>query len=92
VVYEDDYKEFKKGCYFEMPCGGCESICDNDHDSQCPPHDIHHCGCPYGSYLVTHYSDDDGEHYYPMPPAYPTVITEKEQNEDCPNGPGPGCW
>ena len=83
-------RESVKVCGYNVPCGGCEDICDNL-PSQCPPNDLHHCACPYGTYQVTYYSPDDGAHYYSMPPAYPTPITEKEQNEDCPDL-GPGCW
>jgi len=78
-VHEEENREHKKSCLYDVPCGGCENICDN---TDCPTIDF--CTCPYGSYRVTYYSDDMGENYYPMPPSYGTPI-EKEQLEHCPD-------
>ena len=76
VLPEAD-REPKKACLYDVPCAGCQNICDN---TNCPTVDF--CACPYGSYLVTHYSTD-GEEYTPMPPSYPTPV-EKEQRDGCP--------
>jgi hypothetical protein len=86
VVLEDDYREFKDNGSCMLPnCSGCDQHCDNVPPSQCEPiGDIHHCVCPYGSYSVTFYSDDQGAHWYAMPPSFRIPITEKEQNPDCP--------
>lgn len=71
-------RQFGTACNFDVPCAGCENICDN---TNCPTVDF--CTCPYGSYRVTHYSDD-GINFEDMPPSYPTPI-EKEQLEHCPD-------
>ena len=73
-------RQHKKSCVFDVPCAGCENICDN---TDCPT-GPDFCTCPYGTYLVTHYSED-GTNFEPMPPSYPTPITEKEQAEHCPD-------
>lgn len=68
------------GCsYPSCPESYCDPMCDNA-STQCPPNSIDHCNCIVGSYQVTHYSDDEGVNWDVMPPAYPTVITEKELN------------
>lgn len=60
-------------------CGvDCDPECGGNGD--CDP--ILHCVCIAGTYQVTHYSNDDGENWTPMPPAYPTVITQKDHHED----------
>jgi hypothetical protein len=87
-VDPEEDREFKDGCAFPN-CLECEQHCDNVMPSQCPPNDVHHCACPYGSYVVTHYSIN-GTQWTAMPPSYRKPITEKEQDPDCPML-GPDC-
>lgn len=84
ILREAD-RQLGKACLYDVPCAGCENICDN---TDCPT-GPDFCTCVYGSYLVTHYSTN-GVQYLPMSPSYPTPITVKEQADHCPDL-GPQC-
>ena len=89
VVTTDADKEVKKTCVLPV-CQPCTRHCDNDSGAgECSPV-ADHCTCVIGTYFVTYYSDDEGENWTAMAPAYPTAITDKERNSLCAD-PGPGC-
>jgi len=85
IVYDNDDKVIWETEYLPS-CKPCTNHCDNE---TCSP-TADHCTCVIGTYLVTHYSNDDGENWVPFSPAFPSVITDKERNPLCPD-PGPGC-
>lgn len=74
VLNPDDDREFQTSCVLPN-CSGCTKHCDNA-TANCPDNPTH-CTCIYGTFVISHYSDD-GDDWIQIPPSFTTPIMEND--------------